>query len=171
MERSSLVVWWKRPGMQVPTVTSLARPADDPGGIAGFIRPQTPGGEAAGPPVAHVPWFAWAVPSTVVTQRKAVVGGHRARFGGSVPKVASELEQLAAVRPDGVSPLGCRAGRGMSRQPDSSQRADLVGVRPESARYEAQWRLPPRSDRITHGKVEVAVAHLVQMVRARLALP
>lgn len=156
--------------MQVPTVTSLARPAGDPGGIAGFIRPQTPGGEAAGPTVAHVPWFAWAVPSTIVKQRKAVVGGQGARFGGSVPKVASELEQLAAVQPDGVSPSGCRAGRGMSRQPDSSQRSDMVGVRPESARYEAQWRLPPRFDRITHGKVEVAAAHLVQVVRARPAL-
>lgn len=161
-----------RPDLRFQPVKSLARLAADPGGIEAFVRLQGLQGAAAGPPVPHVPDFGAAVPVQPGRLRKAVLGALQARFGGTVRKESSDLEQLTAPLPRGRMVLNLElSGRGwaaMSRQLDYSLWADLDGVRMTPTCYEAIWLLPARWDLITVANVEAVAGHLVRVVEARL---
>ncbi|HLQ20087.1 MAG TPA: hypothetical protein VK146_14015 [Tabrizicola sp.] len=163
-----------RPDLRFQTVKSLARLAADPGGIEAFVRLQGLTGEAAGPPVPHVPSFADAVPVTPAKLRKTMAKALQARFGGKVETQSSDLDQLRVDVPRGrmVLNLGF-AGKSwgaMSRQFDYSLWADLDGVRMVPTSYEDLWLLPAQWDLLTAGNVEAAAAHLVKLVEVRLAL-
>lgn len=170
VERSEI----RRPDLRFQTVKTLARLAAEPGGIEGFVRLQGLTGEAAGPPVPHVPSFADAVPVTPAKLRKAVAGALVARFGGKVEKLSSDLEQLRVEVPRGQMVLNLElAGKGwgaMSRQFNYNLWADLDGVRMTPTSYEALWLLPSQWDLLTPGNVDATAAHLVRLVEARLAL-
>ena len=163
-----------RPDLRFQGVKSLARLAAEPGGIDAFIRMQGLAGEAAEPPLPHVPTFEAAVPVAPGRLRKAVLGSLQARFGGTARKVGADLEQLEAALPRGrmVLNLGL-GGKGvgaMSRQLHYSLWAELDGVRMAPTAYETVWLLPALWDLITVANVEAVAAHLVRVVEARLAL-
>ncbi|MFM7333134.1 MAG: hypothetical protein ACKO1H_01775 [Tabrizicola sp.] len=163
-----------RPDLRFQTVKTLARLAAEPGGIEGFIRLQGLAGEAAGPPLPHVPDFAEAVPVTPAKLRKAVAGALETRFGGNVVKQSADLDQLRIEVPRGrmVLNLGF-AGKGwgaMSRQFDYSLWADLDGVRLQPTSYEAVWMLPAHWDLLTPSNVAAAAGQLVRLVETRLEL-
>ncbi len=166
--------WVGRVDLRFQTVKSLARLAADPGGIEGFVRLQGLTGEAAGPPVPHVPNFAEAVPVTPARLRKAMAGALEARFGGKVEAQTSELEQMRVEVPRGrmvltLSYPGKNWGA-MSRQFDWTVWADLDGVRMVPTSYEALWLLPSQWDLLTPSNVAAAAAHLAWLVEARLAV-
>jgi|GEM_PF-5155167 len=163
-----------RPELRFQTVKTLARLAAEPGGIEGFARMQGLEGDAAGPPVPHVPDFATAVPVPPAKLRKAMGAAVAAWFGGSEQEMGTDLSQLRVEVPRGrmVLNLGF-AGKGwsaMSRQFDYSLWADLDGVRMTPTSYEAVWMLPAQWDLLTPGNLATAAGHLVQVVEARLAL-
>lgn len=163
----------QRPEVRFQTVKSLARLAAEPGGIEGFARLQGLEGEAAGPPVPHVPDFASAVPVPPAKLRKAMGAAVVARFGGAVQEMG-DLSQLRVEVPRGrlVLNLGF-AGKGWSaasRQFDYSLWADLDGVRMTPTSYEDLWMLPAQWDLVTPGNLAAAAEHLVRVVEARLAL-
>lgn len=163
-----------RPELRFQTVKNLARLAADPGGIAGFVALQGLTGEAAGPPVPHVPEFAAAVPVSPATLRKVMLAAVTARFGGAVEATGSEMAQLRVEVLRGRMVLTLDfAGKGwsaMSRQMGYTLWADLDGRRMVPTSYEALWLLPAQWDLLTPSNVEVAAAHLVRLVEVRLAL-
>lgn len=163
-----------RPDMRFQSVTTLARLAADPGGIEGFVRMQGLTAAAADPPRPHVPSFAEAVPVLRSKLRKAVAEALETEFGAKVRTDSPELDQLVVAVPRGQMVLNVMFGGGgrggKSQQLGYSLWADLDGVRMVPTSYEALWLKPSQWDLITPANTAAGVAHLVRLVKARLAL-
>lgn len=164
----------RRPSLRFQPVKRLALLKADPGGIDAFIQLQSLTEDEQAPPRPHIMTMDEAVPVTPAKLRKSVRAAVLEAFGGTYTKVSSDLDQLVAAIDGGrlTLNLGFAApGRPGTRQLDYSfyfDRASGDQLMPTS--YESLWLLPSNWDLLTESNYNRSLAHLINVIRARLTV-
>jgi hypothetical protein len=164
----------RRPSLRFQPVKRLALLKADPGGIDAFIQLQSLSEDEQAPPRPHIMTLDEAVPVAPAKLRKAVRAALLEAFGGTYTKISGDLDQLVAAIDGGRLTLNlsfAAPGRASRQQMDYSFYLDRApGDRLMPTSYESLWLLPANWDLLTKSNCDQSVAHLIRVIRARLAV-